>query len=148
MLAKCVENNGKDWDQHLPYVLFAYRSSLQHSTGESPFYLLYGRDPRLPTDEALGIPIDQRTINIGDYKEQLSQRFSVAWKLAQEGINKAQERQKRFHDKLAKQPVLQIGDGVLVYNPSKKRGKHTNWLDPLWVHIGSYNFTQMGQTFS
>jgi len=23
MLAKCAENNGKDWDQQLPYVLFA-----------------------------------------------------------------------------------------------------------------------------
>jgi len=89
MLAKCVENNGKDWDQHLLYILFAYRSSLQHSAGESPFYLLYGRDPRLPIDEALGITTDQRIINIGDYKEQLSHHFSVAWKLAQEGIDKA-----------------------------------------------------------
>jgi len=24
-----VENNGKDWDQHLSYVLFAYRSTQQ-----------------------------------------------------------------------------------------------------------------------
>ena len=37
MLAKSVERNGKDWDKHLPYVLFAYRSSLQQSTGEAPF---------------------------------------------------------------------------------------------------------------
>ena len=42
MLAKSVQQDGKDWDQRLPYVLFAYRSSPQSSTGESPFYLLYG----------------------------------------------------------------------------------------------------------
>ena len=53
MLAKSVERNGHDWDQHLPFVLFAYRASLQASTQESPFYLLYGRDPRLPTETAL-----------------------------------------------------------------------------------------------
>lgn len=41
MLAKTVEKGGKDWDQHLPFVLFAYRASQQHSTLESPFYLLY-----------------------------------------------------------------------------------------------------------
>lgn len=41
---------GRDWDQRLPYVLFAYRASAQQSTQESPFYLLYGRDARLPME--------------------------------------------------------------------------------------------------
>lgn len=44
MLANSIKQGGKDWDLHLPYVLFAYRSSPQSSTGESPFYLLYSRD--------------------------------------------------------------------------------------------------------
>ncbi len=52
MLAKTVERNGYDWDHHLPFVLFAYRSSLQESTQESLFFLLYGRDPRLLTETA------------------------------------------------------------------------------------------------
>jgi transposase InsO family protein len=38
MLAKTVRDNGRDWDQHVPYVLFAYRTSPQTSTGESPFF--------------------------------------------------------------------------------------------------------------
>ena len=67
MLAKSVEKNGKDWDKHLPYVLFAYRSGLQQSTGESPFYLLYGQDPHLPTDKVLNVPVDQRNIDLRDY---------------------------------------------------------------------------------
>lgn len=37
MLAKSVQQGGKDWDLRLPYVLFAYRASPQTSTGESPF---------------------------------------------------------------------------------------------------------------
>lgn len=53
MLAKTVETGGRDWDEHLPYVLFAYRASQQDSTLESPFFLLYGRDPRLPTPSTL-----------------------------------------------------------------------------------------------
>ena len=55
MLAKTTErgSRGKDWDRHLPYVLFAYRASQQESTLESPFFLLYGRDSRLPTEIAL-----------------------------------------------------------------------------------------------
>ena len=49
MLAKTVEKNGRDWDRHLPYVLFAYRTSVQACTGESLFFLMYGCDVRLPT---------------------------------------------------------------------------------------------------
>ena len=49
MLAKRVERNGPDWDIQLPYVLFAYRSCIQESTQESPFFLVHGRDPRIPS---------------------------------------------------------------------------------------------------
>ena len=38
MLAKTVERGGRDWDKHIPYVLFAYPASQQESTQESPFY--------------------------------------------------------------------------------------------------------------
>ena len=41
MLAKTVER-GADWDERLPYVLFAYRASEHASTGQSPFMLLMG----------------------------------------------------------------------------------------------------------
>ena len=40
----------RDWDKQLVFVLFTYRASLQESTGESPFLLLYGRTPGVPTD--------------------------------------------------------------------------------------------------
>ena len=43
MLRKFVSRNEKDWDQYLPYLLFAYREVPQETTGFSPFELLYGR---------------------------------------------------------------------------------------------------------
>ena len=137
MLAKRVEKNGKDWDKHLPYVLFAYRSGLQQSTGERPFYLLYGWDPCLSTDEVLNVPVDQRNIDLRDYKEEMIHHFSTAWQPAQAEISKAQGRQKKFHNKGAKQPILQVGDRVFVYNPSKKQGKAYKLARPFMVHNGS-----------
>ena len=50
MLRKCAKEEGKDWDQLIPYVLFAYREAPQESTGFSPFELLYGREVRGPLD--------------------------------------------------------------------------------------------------
>lgn len=49
MTAKCCEK------QYLPYLLFAYGVSVQESTNckELLFFLLYGRDPRIPTESAV-----------------------------------------------------------------------------------------------
>ena len=68
MLAKTVDKSGRDWDRHLPHVLFAYRVSPQESTRESPFFLLYGRDPQLPTEAALTQPKTRYQVDLDDYK--------------------------------------------------------------------------------
>ena len=44
-----VNKKGSDWDTKLGPVLMAYRTTPQPSTGVSPFYLLYGRDAKLPS---------------------------------------------------------------------------------------------------
>ena len=50
MLHKFVSQAGTDWDQWLPYLLFAYREVPQATTGFSPFELLYGHQVRGPLD--------------------------------------------------------------------------------------------------
>ena len=67
MLSKCVEKHGRDWDDHLPYLLFAYRVAVQESTQESPFFLLYGRDPRVLTETALTQPSTPYQVEFPDY---------------------------------------------------------------------------------
>ena len=41
MLAKVVKKGGKDWDDRLGPVLFAYKTAPQASSGETPFSLVY-----------------------------------------------------------------------------------------------------------
>ena len=94
MLSKKVQKGGKDWDQQLPYLLFAYRASLQESIGESPFFLLYGCTPGIPTDAALQSPIDRSLLDLDDYCSELTVRMSAAWESAREHIKTAQARQK------------------------------------------------------
>ena len=47
-ITNMISNVSVKWDKQLPLFLFAYRTTIQESTRESPFSLLYGRDPRLP----------------------------------------------------------------------------------------------------
>ena len=79
MLSKKVLQSNKDWDTQLPYVLFAYQACPQQSTGKSPFFLLCGRDPNLPTDQMLTPSLDRDDIEISDYRHEIALRMSTAW---------------------------------------------------------------------
>ena len=122
MLSKTVKAGGKDWDVRLPYLLFGYRSTVQPSTGESPFFLLYGRDPQLPTDMALSPPTVRHTMDVDDYKSRMLLDMSNAWKLAQENLEKAQGKQKHQHDKNARDFKFAVGDRVFVHMPAIRSG--------------------------
>ena len=43
-----VAKNQRDWDDFIPLILFAHRTSILEAIGDPPFYCLYGREPRLP----------------------------------------------------------------------------------------------------
>lgn len=49
-LRKFVEDMGKDWNESIPFIHFAYWELPHSSMGHSPFELLYGRNPRGPLD--------------------------------------------------------------------------------------------------
>ena len=45
-----VANPTDNWDLELGLCLMAYRSAVQSSTGYTSYYLLYGKEMRLPLD--------------------------------------------------------------------------------------------------
>ena len=49
MLQKLVNDNHTDWDIQLYTVLFSYRTAYKVATGHSPFELVYGLLPLMPT---------------------------------------------------------------------------------------------------
>lgn len=110
MLAKRVDKSGRDWDSHLPYVLFAYRTSRQEWTGESRFFQLYGHDPRLPTELRIDTPVTRMEYNLDTYKGEVATRLQKAWQLAQDQVKKAQKRQKLTLDRQARQPTYSVGE--------------------------------------
>ena len=79
ILSKTSQPGGSDWDERLPFVLFAYRCCEQESTHESPFFMLYGRDPVLPTEEALSPPVKRCYLEYDDYRSQIVHNLSEAW---------------------------------------------------------------------
>ena len=90
MLAKVVKRNGKDWDELLGPVLFAYRTAPQASSGETPFSLVYGRDARIPTSLDFYQPTRVLPVLETDFAKELFAETKRARQLAKKTIEKSQ----------------------------------------------------------
>ena len=122
MLAKTVEKNGKNWDRQLPYVLFAYRASLQESTRESPFFLMYGRDPRLPSEETLSGRV-RETLYMEDYRSELASGMAEAWELARANVQKAPEAAETLPRPESYRLVVPIGRACFHLHAGRETGE-------------------------
>ena len=100
---------------------------------ESPFFLLYGHDPRFPTETALTPPNPRAEVDVGTYKEKIVQGLTEAWGLAQSHVHRAQDRQKKVHDQHAVAPSFQVGNRVFLYELAAKSSKAHKFACPVEI---------------
>ena len=102
MLAKVVSRNGRDWDKHLGPVLLAYRAAPHSSTNVSPFYLLYGWDPQLPSAMDFQVPVTRYPTVESDYGKELAKDLKKAREIAKQTMQRKQKEQNRNYDRDAR----------------------------------------------
>ena len=120
-LAMYCNTHQTNWDTFLPGILFGYRTSTSSSTGESPFVMLYGRQPRLPMDVSL-LPPSKLSADQSQYRSSIVKNLAIAQKLATDRNNTQQSNMKIQYDKKAAPPRFAIGQKVMVHDPTKKSG--------------------------
>uniref|UniRef100_A0A1X7UR29 Integrase catalytic domain-containing protein n=1 Tax=Amphimedon queenslandica TaxID=400682 RepID=A0A1X7UR29_AMPQE len=140
MIAKYSSLHGDNWDEYLPKLLFAYRTKYHESTKESPFFLLYGRDARVPGDETLSQRRSPYMVDVDDYKSELMISLTEAWDIARSSISKAQKAQKKQRDKEVRVKPIRVGDRVMVYMPHEAMGKNRKLARP---HFGPYRVVEV-----
>ncbi|XP_028437739.1 uncharacterized protein LOC114558153 [Perca flavescens] len=137
MLRKFVNNSGTDWDQWLPYLLFAYREVPQASTGFSPFELLYGHEVRGPLSLMREIWEGGKergeSVNVISYVVQMRERLEKMSELAQAHMVEAQQQQKSWYDRSARQRSFNPGQKVLVLLPSDDKKLLAKWQGPFEI---------------
>ena len=134
-LSMYVSSSQKDWDRYLNPVLFGCRISPSEVTGESPFFLLYGLQPRLPMDVSMLPP---RDISASIARtSRVVENIEIAHRIAKENIQRAQQRMKDYHDLHAVPVNYQVGDRVWVYTPRNRKGMSMklahNWHGPFRI---------------
>lgn len=125
MLTFYCENDQKHWDDILPQVLMAYRSSVHASTGQTPNMMMLGRNITLPMEAVIPRPMEtceSDTPGIDDYVINLQERMNKSHILARKHLKQNSEYQKRHYDLKAVKRTLQVGQPVWLYDASKKVG--------------------------
>ena len=124
MLGTLESNQKSDWKSYVLPLVHAYNATKHESTGFSPFYLMFGRHPRLAIDAFLGLePNAENGKTQSEYVKKLKARLDFAYKKATEEAKQQGKRYKIYYDRKVRENRLDIGDRVLIRNLGLK-GKH------------------------
>ena len=81
---------------------------------ETPFFLLYGKDAKLPTALDFYSPRPKTPVMYSDYGKTLFQELKTIHDVTRTDIQKAQVAQKKQYDKACHPVSINIGDAVLI----------------------------------
>ena len=123
LLRKVTQKNTVDWDQCIPYLLWAYRGTTHKSTGYSPFELLYGRPMGTPLDELVElwtVKDEESGRELIEFLRLLREKMALVRDIAYTNEAQQKKEQKYYHDKKAVPLQFDVGDYVLVFRPRKE----------------------------
>ena len=128
MLAAYASEKPELWDQTLHLVTMAYNTSVHSSLKQTPFYLLYGRDAILPTEN-----IKDRRVRLVNEEPKLDHEWQEALELSRKFLKKSQEMQKETYDKQTKIPNFKLYQTVLYKNHRRTNKLESKWIGPFTI---------------
>ena len=131
MLTTATNTQAGNWESCLPKVCLAYNTSKHMSTGYTPFYLMFGRQPKMPLDIIYGMAPGQ-VVEHCQYVANLRKKMELAYQLARENMQTAANRQKENYDLKVHGDKFITGQLVWLCNPVVPKGNSRKLLTP-WV---------------
>ena len=110
-------SGGDKWADVLRYVVFCYNTGFQDTVRQTPFFLVYGRDPVFPLDVVYGRLELAELRDASDYSVVVHENLNQARKLAAKHIKLAQQKQKSYFDRGRKDVTFEKGQLVLLKTP-------------------------------
>jgi hypothetical protein len=124
-----IKEDQSNWDEWVPYAVYVYNTSTHTSTGYTPFELVYGFKSAMPS--ALQA---NRSVQYGydDFATELRGRLQTGHRIARKRLTAAKEKSKEQYDRASKRPSFHVGDKVLLYDETVRRGRSkklcSQWL--------------------
>jgi transposase InsO family protein len=116
MLRTLDHDKKANWKAYVPSLVHSYNCTKNESTTYSPYYLMFGRQPRLAVDIVFGLQNQGETASYGEYISSLRGRMEYAQQVASAASQESQTDNKKRHDLRSRGAVLTVGDRVLTRN--------------------------------
>ena len=140
-LTKYVLDNPDSWPEKLKIIAFAYNTSQNKATAYTPFFLVHGREARVPNDLVFGTTSSEYYATQAHLASKTYYTLKQAWDQALTNIGNLQKQQKRYYDKTAKLTSYSVGDRVLLHYNRPKKGTELNKFKP--PYIGPFKVTKV-----
>ncbi|CAI7742989.1 unnamed protein product [Closterium sp. NIES-54] len=103
--AACKDDINK-WDLHLPVLEFAYNNAKHAATGETPFFLCYGRHPLTPQQPTVPATVQPAQVFVTTMQQ--------LWDRTHKRLQDIQSSQKCLADRHRRDHTIAVGDHVLL----------------------------------
>lgn len=120
-ISQYITSDQRDWDEFLPFACFQYRSSKNETTNETPYYLLFYREMKMPLDRVYSK--DEEFQSAEEYLREAKLRFRAAKEIFIRQREAIEEEKKHFNDSIRKTVNFEIGEVVLILKRYVKRGQ-------------------------
>lgn len=131
MLTMYCEKDQRRWDDYLPMVMMAYRSSVHASTNHTPNKMTLGRETVMPLQAVIGQPDEgEGWEDEEDYVQSLKNKLQSIHELARKFLKERSQYQKRTYDLYAKRRKLGIGQAVWIHEPIRTKGVCSKLTSP------------------
>lgn len=111
------------WDEHISLAMFSYNTSTHESTQYSPFELIYGRIPRIPSSRVMLEENLEPTYT--EYLTDLFDKLNKSQQQARQNLIRSKEKNKHYYDRKMNVKTFKVGD-LVFYLKEPMRGKFSD----------------------
>jgi hypothetical protein len=127
-----VGRNHRDWDLYLPAATYAYNTAPHAATGETPFFLVYGRDPYTMFDRQFWeSSLSSDAASVAERKADLLVAMKEVYDGVRANLLASAARMEEVYNKTRTRPAhFEVGDLVMLHRSLRPEDGQTHKLLP------------------
>ena len=115
-LSTCVKDHPESWEDYVRPICMAYNTSIHPTTGFTPFYLMFGRQAKLPVELMYGTP-EPESLSSSEYATQLKSSLTETYEKVRVKITRQLDHQAELYNKKVHGKPHEVGSHVWVLFP-------------------------------
>ena len=117
-----VGKRQNDWDVYIPQLAGAIRATVNRSTGQTPNFMMFGREINIPADLMFASVMTEESMLVNEYIQKLVVSLRESHQFALKKLKETQKRMKKNYDLRILEKTYETGDKVYVQGEAVSQG--------------------------